>query len=703
MKWQGKPVVYIDTEYSKDTSEIFWVGLTFDGINIFGCPFDYEFIPIIKRIMEDPRITKAAHNIPSDAAVLEANGIKMMGDWYCSMIGYHCLHPGTSVSLSHCARFYIDDVSEWKWMDVRDPKYNALDVLYGAQCMLEQWREIESRPVSPLSEILERMKLLKVCKRMKERGLLIDLAKRTSLDKDICTQLDVLREKVVRAVAPLWDRRVLHERQALYDATVVVDKVKGRLAGSCKKHPTYSGLRRPAICERCGDVQAQAVSLALPDEYTRARKARDKCKTQVKRWECGYDAGNPHHLQWLLYDADALNLPIQRQKKTRSMTGDAKAIEKLAGMKIVQRKKDAFAVVLDIKDVQHLEKAKSTFIDIPIDSNGYAHPPYKVHGTFTGRLAGGADKDEKSDNRYAYNVLNIPEEWRCMYVAPPGHVFVYADYSNQEGRLCAYYSGCAAYRKAFADEDAGGHKVHNMSAHIIYGIDPQDADTYKVMVKGVKRSAYFGGKVTNHSWAYSYMTIPTLMYNFGLSLDDAIEVDAKLSAARPGVVAYKPRLVSEVLGVWEPHQSSGNKWYANCIQQGKRVWSNAFGWTAQFLGHAGVKTRHDGVKVAVPHQANNVLAQPPQSTGGSIIARIIPVLEERWPVTTTTYDSAMLTVPHDATEVREAASALKSICEQPWSELDGLVLPVSIMIGSNWGEFDEKTGDNPSGLRAYEG
>ena len=76
--------------------------------------------------------------------------------------------------------------------------------------------------------------------------------------------------------------------------------------------------------------------------------------------------------------------------------------------------------------MQHERKMRATFLfsgkdgrgEEKIDAWGVVHPPYRAFGTGTGRTGGGADDatNERKADPYSFNVLNIPEECRAIYV-----------------------------------------------------------------------------------------------------------------------------------------------------------------------------------------------------------------------------------------------------------------------------------------------
>ena len=71
-----------------------------------------------------------------------------------------------------------------------------------------------------------------------------------------------------------------------------------------------------------------------------------------------------------------------------------------------------------LEKVRPASKMKETFGNPPMDGKGLVYPPYRMHGTGTGRPAGGDDEElhEKGVGVYKFNALNIPDEMRQIYV-----------------------------------------------------------------------------------------------------------------------------------------------------------------------------------------------------------------------------------------------------------------------------------------------
>jgi len=692
---RGKKRVYFDTEFHPITKQIYWVGVSGDGVNVYGFPWVPAYYDVVKKVMENESVTKGAHNIVADMRVLNHAGIEIKGEMFCTMIGMYTLHPDQMVGLSPTSRFYIDDVKYHKWMEKDDPVYNAYDVSYGWGCWDGELAEARQRPVDPMPEMLSRFRLIPICAGMEDRGMPVDTGVQRKLKKEQRAVIKGLMQEVLEHVKPAWERRVRGVEEELFKRNKEFTALQTCYAGNCKKHPTYYPSKKPsATCSTCIELK-DTMGEVFTEEYDKVKDLRSKLKGKMKRWEEGFNYKSSEHLTWFLYTES--KLPIQRFKGR--ITSNATAIEKLSKLKSAMVKKEAFAAVMKMKEMQQASKALSTFLQVPL-RKGVAHPPYKIHGTVTGRLAGGADKRgemDKVDNTSAFNPLNIPKPWRQMYVPRPGFCLVGGDWKNQEGRLMAWMSDDHAYQAAFMIEDAGGVDVHSNNAGTVFGIDPADARTVKIRFNGQMYSARHCAKVANHAWSYSPTPVYTLQKNFQLEKKEALRIDSVLREARPGVVAYKEQIVREVLGAWSI-SSSG---VAYCGIPGTRFYSNPFGWQVFFWGMGEVRVDpRTGKKVPLPAQAGELIAQGPQSTGASMFsACTYEVAQLGFTPYTGTYDSLVLEVRDDASARREAVDALKTVMERKWDELDGMSFPIDVEWGYNMGPHSDS---NVGGLRSVE-
>lgn len=408
--------VCLDTEFDPVTKVPFLVGLS---TNHNPC-LVYSFKPtaaycalLTKYLGPGSSILKVAHSYVADAEALWNVGVNVWsGWWWDTLLAFATLYPDTSVGLSWDARYYLDNVRNWKSMAHDDPAYNALDVR-------TTWRifehEVEEARAAGLMEVLynEVFPNAALSWLLERRGMFVDVERQRVEVERNANEAVRLQADVTTKVKGIYESRGLREKRKVADVEVAVSKLAFDPTEICGKHPTYNGARKkkfandPSCCCR---FLYDAVSLLVDRAPLRPFKA-----------------SNPHDLRWLLYDRKGWGLP--KQYNRGSLTANADAVAKLiAGLAKAKSnprskwyRKDADEVI-DVlrmcKDVAHLEKVNSTFLQPPVDVDGVSHPPYRQWGTGTGRPAGGFDEavGDKGNGAGSFNALNIPEDCRVIFV-----------------------------------------------------------------------------------------------------------------------------------------------------------------------------------------------------------------------------------------------------------------------------------------------
>ena len=278
----------------------------------------------------------------------------------------------------------------------------------------------------------ERMAVAPLMTLMEDRGLRVDMpARQRAITKSETTELSLLAG-ILSSATTYFEKRIAAEAGEVTRLKTLVKELQSSLVikHPCSLHPQYVGLRgkRFAVAPecRCREIHATSTAKKRRAEIAKQRKLLSAPQGRLKRWsEKGFDPGNNDHLRWLLYHKSGLALPPQR--KDGSLTANADAVAKLgAHPKVMQRSDYAEIVQLlkDIKDVQHERKRRSTFLfagakgRARIDFYSTVHPPMRAFGTGTGRPAGGSDgaTEDRRPSPYSFNVLNIPEGARHIYV-----------------------------------------------------------------------------------------------------------------------------------------------------------------------------------------------------------------------------------------------------------------------------------------------
>ncbi len=117
--------------------------------------------------------------------------------------------------------------------------------------------------------------------------------------------------------------------------------------------------------------------------------------------------------------------------------------------------------VITLLEYRGLVKVLTTYVDGLLEQSkydGHVHPDFQISGTSTGRLSCREP-----------NLQNMPilsgREIRSAFIAPPGYVFMNADYSQLELRIAAFYSQDETMISAYRDK----RDIHREVASAMYG------------------------------------------------------------------------------------------------------------------------------------------------------------------------------------------------------------------------------------------
>ena len=312
-------------------------------------------------------------------------------------------------------------------------------------------------------------------------------------------------------------------------------------------------------------------------------------------------------------------------------------------------------------------------------------------------------------------------------------VFVGADWIAVESWLTAYHSGDATLLTELREQLAGGVKVHARNAALIYGIDPADAKTHLVNLKGRMRPAYEAGKRVSHMWNYGAGARQGAR-TFWLPEAFMAGAFGKLAGKYDDIVTWRCTLANRVFGMAQfrcPRCAFVADDDGDC---GDCTRSVGVPIPLRFAGYAQLPTRcartvfgrHRLYEGRRRNGQNALAAQHPQSCGASLwnitfmrLHGYDPIADQPWPspegilrydpaapwsdmfrpaevfVATGTYDSFYLECP--GTRRGEILAWLLWTMEQAWTELDGWRFPAEGMTGHNLGKYDVNV--NPLGLR----
>lgn len=393
-----------------------------------------------------------------------------------------------------------------------------------------------------------------------------------------------------------------------------------------------------------GDRSRTLKSIGRPPALTRrvdltpALSAARKRLTDVS---AGFNPGSTTQRAWLLYTV--FGLPPQhnqdKQRGTTSVTTDKNALVRLRRHDLALRDPIIREVLDLLLEYEHVNELRTTFLAAPLvkgpTGEGRFVTLYGLHRTATGRIASGADADEKAAAA-AGNAQNIPKELRDMFLPEPGNLLVQVDWSKVEWLLTLMFAGDeGGWARAIAGEDQ-----HRRLAAAIFGVNYNDVTIPQ------RTHAKRGVHGLNYG-----MGAQKLADTMGISFRDARGVIQAFKAAFPLVATWRDEVVTRAT-----HQ---------------HYLDTPFGWRRWFWSR----------------EPPEMIAFLPSATGADMLKARLPAAAAAahtagGRLLTTTHDSILAEVPADATP--GLATSLQSIFQRPFRTLGDRRFPAEVKTGGDW-------------------
>jgi DNA polymerase-1 len=230
-----------------------------------------------------------------------------------------------------------------------------------------------------------------------------------------------------------------------------------------------------------------------------------------------FNPGSVPQVREVLYSR--LKLPVLAKTKTGPST-DAQVLRELSALHELPAKLIAY---------RELEKLRNTYIEkLPQYVNprtGRVHTSFNQTGTATGRLSSSEPNLQNIPARHEVGV-----DIRRAFVAPPGKLFLAADYSQIELRVLAHLSGDENLIEAFKS----GEDLHRRTAAEIFGVRPEAVDSrMRTVAKRVNFGIVYG------------ISPYGLARDLGISQEEAKEFIQRFFTAYPKVREFVDRMVRE--------------------------------------------------------------------------------------------------------------------------------------------------------------
>lgn len=414
------------------------------------------------------------------------------------------------------------------------------------------------------------------------------------------------------------------------------------------------------------DVNLEKRDKIKSEAENRLKQLEDEIEQDIGK---KINLNSPKQLQSLLYIDMKLPVQYKRRKsvtETRKATADADALIKLS-------KKTDNPVFDKILEYKKIYKLVSSFLNIEVSPEGKVHTSYNVTGATTLRKAKGLIVDDE-DTHKAFgrwsssgsiilpygsgNLQNIPKTARKIYTAPPGYVYLQADYMQAEAVVVAYEIGDEPakllFKTAFGlpkeERQARFLDIHRLTGAMMFQKDISEVTDYERTI----------GKRIRH--ATNYSAGPQVLANsIGCSVKEAKLLLSKFHQTCPML-----RL-----------------WYARIQDQLRRtrMLTNLFGRTHKFIERWGDELFRSAYSFI------------PQSTVGDLLNKALISIyreygENLW-IALQLHD-AIYTIVKE-TELEARRKEIRDIMLIPITASSGeeFTVDVDFSAGPSWGELEE--------------
>lgn len=283
------------------------------------------------------------------------------------------------------------------------------------------------------------------------------------------------------------------------------------------------------------NIRVKDLRKRLVDMVGDVYKPKSKCKGKRKKnpehrcEDCQFNPGSPHQVAWYLFKHVGL-IPAVNKKGKKYELDDETTTSTPALLAMIDNGLDekSFRFLDTLILYRSADKLRSSYIDAmnpdreqPKDGKkkvqlvrsqfeglSWLRVSWNVAGTDTGRLS----SNPNVQNIPARTSLNI----KTMFVAPPGHVLVKADFDQIEARIFAWLAQDKTMLKAFREF----LDVHSMNAATIYseiegktieeiyrwlepseedkkagkGATPEERDLYRTFAKKILYAKQYGAE-----------------------------------------------------------------------------------------------------------------------------------------------------------------------------------------------------------------
>ena len=418
-------------------------------------------------------------------------------------------------------------------------------------------------------------------------------------------------------------------------------------------------------------LQGLSVNTEVRDKLIKIAKERLAILNAEVEQDIGkkINFNSPKQMQALLYEDMGLPVQYKRRKSVqdkRTVTTDATAMQKLARI-------NNNTTLHKILELKKLAKLVSDFLDITISPEGKVHTSYNITGaTMLRKKKSLIIDDEDSYKSFARwsssesiilpygpgNLQNIPKAGRKIYTAPPGYVFLQADYMQAEAVVVAHCINDAPAKLLFSQSyglSRVERKERNLDIHKLTA-----AMMFSKHISTITQAERDIGKRLRHATNYSAGP-QVLANNIGCSLKEAKELFIRFHISCPQLRIWHARI-------------------QNQLRQTK-ILVNLLGREHRFLERWGDEL------------FRSAYSYIPQSTVGDLLNKALVNLYNKYGsilwIALQLHD-AIYTIVKE-TMVEEAQGMLRECMLMPLTSPYGesFIIDVDFAVGPSWGDLEE--------------
>lgn len=598
----------LDIETNRFTQQIICVGLSDRPFHAMCVPFKGNYIAEIKRIIQNAEEIVTHNGVSFDMPRLcAALGIKNLGAReFDTILAHHLISPDSPHDLGFVASIFLQKPF-WKDEIGQNLEYYCCKDVDGTLQIANQIKPIlKSQGLDDLYWNVQ-VPLAKVCHLMETTGIHTSGARATKIRQELLAEIEALEKTLPVGLAP-------------YDKPIRIRQ------------------------------------LAPPGTLGKAGKPVKYIHIPSTEWVTPWSS--PKQVEEYFYNK--LKLPKQINTKTKRVSTDKMALERLANK---EKDPEIKSAIQAVRKLRSLDELASSFIKGVKDADGkevaardgLLMPHFSPFGTSSGRLSSSGP-----------NMQNQPPAARYIYVpSNPEWCLVEADYSSGENRLTAWY---ADDKERLRRLDEPGFSEHKLNAQIFFGIP------YDEVVKDNSPDAPYGrAKKLTHGINYGEGPRKIAM-NLDLPEKDVRDWLFKWREANRPTVEWMEKVSQE---------AEHNGVLTTVFGRKRWFWTNRlYGESLSFLPQSTLADMIIRAMIGLMYERINWPAH--------LALRASPVLAPLpYPakLLLTVHDSLLLECPKKL--VPEVVECVKKVMQQPWTQLGGYSVPVEVKVGEpsqSWGE-----------------